>query len=149
MSDLLKSTNDLGAAVTLAFYLSAILIFVSRLAGRPRIGYWIGIFEISLSLPLAFLLFTAPGLARPPLYYIQVGLLLLWILTELLLDYILRIDFRRIRWAVIAYVTLFFAGAGGMLGIALPAGKGAGLISIVLFFIMASLAFIQRGVTGR
>lgn len=49
---------------------------------------------------------------------------------------------------VISYVTLFFAGAGGMLGVAAYAGRGWSIASIVLFLIMAVLAFVQRKVTG-
>jgi hypothetical protein len=67
---------------------------------------------------------------------------------ELFLDYILKIDFRQIRWTVIKYVTLFFVGGGGMLGVAMNAGKGWGIVSVILFLVMAALAFIQRGVTG-
>jgi hypothetical protein len=30
--------------------------------------------------------------------------------AEALLDYILKVDFRNVRWMVISYMTLFFAG---------------------------------------
>ena len=48
----------------------------------------------------------------------------------------------------IAYVTLFFAATGGMLGIAADAGKGWMYGSIALFLVMAVLAFVQRRMTG-
>jgi hypothetical protein len=74
--------------------------------------------------------------------------MLAWIVVEALLDYILKIDFRHVRWMVISYVVLFFAGAGGMLGVAANAGRGWSIVAIVLFIIMAILAFVQRAVTG-
>ena len=40
--------------------------------------------------------------------------MLAWLVVEALLDYILKIDFRQVRWMVISYVTLFFAAAGGI-----------------------------------
>jgi hypothetical protein len=43
---------------------------------------------------------------------------------------------------------LFFAGAGGMLGVASNAGRGWSSSAIILFLIMAVLTFIQRAVTG-
>jgi hypothetical protein len=49
---------------------------------------------------------------------------------------------------VISYVVLFFAGTGGMLGVASNAGHGWSIPAIVLFLIMAALTFIQRAVTG-
>jgi len=72
---------------------------------------------------LVFLLIQAPQLGRPALYYIQVGCMLAWLIVEALLDYILKIDFRHVRWMLISYVVLFFAGAGGMLGVAAQAGR--------------------------
>ena len=72
----------------------------------------------------------------------------MWLVVELLLDYILKIDFRNVRWMVISYVVLYFAGAGGMLGVAANAGRGWMILAITLFLVAAALAFIQRAVTG-
>lgn len=85
---------------------------------------------------------------RPPLYFVQLGLMIVYFLVELLLDYILKIDFRSVRWMTITYVTLFFAATGGMLGVASHAGRGWSYASIALFLVMAVLAFVQRAVTG-
>jgi hypothetical protein len=71
-----------------------------------------------------------------------------WLLTEAILDYGLRIDFRNVRWMVISYVMLFFAGTGGMLGVATNAGSIWSIASIILFLVMAVLTFVQRVVTG-
>ena len=32
----------LGALTAVAFFISAILVFVFRLLGKPKVGYWIG-----------------------------------------------------------------------------------------------------------
>ena len=138
----------LGAVVAIAFYVSAILVFSFRLLGKPQYGIWIGYFEFLLAIPMVFLLLKAPQLERPVLYYIQIGCMLSWLLVEALLDYILKIDFRNIRWIVISYVVLFFAGTGGMLGLASNAGRGWSISAIILFLIMAVLTFVQRAVTG-
>jgi len=145
---LLEKANATGAFVAIGFYLSAIAVFSLRLAGRPGTGFWLGIFELCLTAPLVWLLCTAHALSRPTLYYMQIGLMIAWLLLELVLDYILKMDFRQMRGLLIFYVTLFFAGSGGMLGVAFGAGKLYGILSVILFFAMAALAFIQRGVTG-
>lgn len=49
---------------------------------------------------------------------------------------------------VSSYVTLFFAGTGGMIGVAAHAGRGWAIAAIILFLIMTALAFIQRALTG-
>ena len=140
--------NLLGALTAVAFFISAILVFIFRLLGRPEYAHWIGFFEFLLAVPLIFLLVTAPRLGRPALYYIQIMLMLTWLLVEALLDYILKIDFRRERRMVIAYVTLFFAASGGMVGVASNAGTVWTWIAGILFIIMTALAFIQRRVTS-
>lgn len=74
--------------------------------------------------------------------------MLAWLAVEALLDYILQVDFRNVRWMLISYVVLFFAGAGGVLGVAANAGRGWAILAIVLFLVMAVLTFVQRAVTG-
>jgi hypothetical protein len=74
--------------------------------------------------------------------------MLAWLVLEALLDYILKIDFRNVRWMVISYVVLFFAGTGGMLGVASNAGREWSISAIILFLIMAILTFVQRAITG-
>ena len=147
-SDQPEKMNLLGAIVAVAIYASAILVFIFRLIGKPQHGHWVGYFEFLLAIPLLFLLLKAPQLKRTPLYYVQIGLMLAWLVVEALLDYILKVNFRNIRWMVISYVVLFFAGTGGMLGVASAAGRGWGIFAIILFLIMAVLAFVQRAVTG-
>lgn len=145
---MLEKTNLFGAVTAIAFFASAILVFTFRLLGKPQYGHWIGYFEFLLAIPLIFLLLKAPQLERPTLYYIQIGCMLAWLVLEALLDYILKVDFRNVRWMVISYVVLFFAGAGGMLGVATNAGHGWSLSAIILFLIMAVLTFVQRAITG-
>ncbi len=145
---MLKITNLLGVGVTVAFYISAILVFTFRLMGKPKYGYWIGYFEFFLVIPMVFMLLKAPQLQRPALYYIQIGCMLAWLTVEALLDYFLKVDFRNIRWMVVSYVVLFFAGTGGMLGVASNAGRGWSITAMILFLIMAVLTFVQRARTG-
>jgi len=144
----MEKTNLIGAITAIAFFVSVSLVFVFRLLGRPRTGYWLGIFELLLAIPLIYLLIKSPSEGRPMLYYIQIGAILLWLLVELLLDFVFKIDFRQVRWMVITYVVLFFAGAGGLLGIASNAGTAVKIIAIILFLVMAVLTFVQRKVTG-
>jgi hypothetical protein len=118
----LEKTNLLGAVVAHVIYISSILTFVSRLLSRTPPGHWTGLPILLMVFPLAYLLVKAPQLDRPVLYYVQIGLMLLWILVLFALDYALKIEFRDSLWAVIGFVVLYFAGMG--------------------------LAFVQRAVTG-
>jgi len=138
----------LGGIVTVAIYVLVILVFIARLAGNPEVERGLGLALIAMLAPLLYLLLASRACGRPTLYLVQLGLMMAYLLSELLLDYIFRLDFRSIRWMTISYVTLFFAATGGMLGVASHAGRGWTYSSIALFLAMAVLAFVQRAVTG-
>jgi hypothetical protein len=138
----------LGASVTVGIYALYILLFISRLLGRPELGHRIASVQFLTVIPLVYLLLKAPRLERPVLYYVQIGLMLIFLLVEFLLDYVLMIEFRQVGWMVISYVMLSFAATGGMLGAAANAGRRWTLSAVILFFVMAVLAFVQRAITG-
>ena len=108
----------------------------------------LGLLLLLTALPLGYLLVRAPGHQRPLLYYVQIGLMLAYLVASLVLDYVLKIEFRQVRWMVIVYVMLFFTGTGGMVDVASAAGSPWMASSVVLFLIMACLAFVQRAKTG-
>ncbi len=144
----MKQLDLVGAWTAQIIFILSIGTFVARLAGKPEIGHWLGVPLLFIALPLGYLLIQAPIYKRPFLYYIQIGLMLAWLAVELALDYVFKVEFRQTRWAVILYVVLFFAGTGGMIGVAAQAGKPWAISSIILFLIMAVLAFVQRAKTG-
>jgi hypothetical protein len=74
--------------------------------------------------------------------------MVLFALFELVVDQILRIDLRSAQWTVVPYVMFFFAATGGMIGVASQAGKAWAITTVIIFLIMAILAFVQRGITG-
>lgn len=144
-----EELNILGALIAILFFVSASLVFCLRLAKHPGGIRWLRFFEYLLALPLIYLLIRAPAVHRPPLYYIQIGFALFWLALEWVLDDLLKMDFRHTQWMVITYVVLFFAAAGGLMGIASLAGRGWTLAAVSLFLVMAVLTFVQRRITGE
>jgi len=140
--------NILGSIIGIFILVICSLVFVSRLAGNSKLEYWLGIVFILTALPISYLLLTAGKFNRPTLYYVQLGLMLAFIIAELLLDYIFKIDFRNIGWMTVSYVILFFAATGGMIGIASLSGKVYLILAVIFFFIMTFLALYQRCKTG-
>ena len=145
---MLARANRLGACVAVAIYALYGVMCVLRLLHRAQVGHLVASGQFLAILPLGYLLLVAPQLKRPALYYVQISLMLLFLLVEFLLDYMLKIQFRQTRQLVIGYVTLFFAATGGMMGVAAQGGRGWTIAAGVLFLIMAVLAFVQRAVTG-
>jgi hypothetical protein len=143
--------NDLdflGAIVAHVVFISSIITFASRMIFKLQPGHWVGIPILLMAFPLGFLLLKAPEFNRPLLYYVQIGTMLALLIVLLLVDYVLKYDFRQTQWMVISFVVLAYAGMGGMIGIAALAGKGWTVSAIILFLIAAVLGFVQRAVTG-
>jgi len=145
---MIERLNLIGALTAHVIFISSIITFSSRMIFKIGPGHWVGTPLLLMVFPLGYLLFTAPGVDRPFLYYIQAGLMLLFIILLFLTDYIFKYDFRQTQWMVISYVVFYFAGIGGMMGIASLAGRGWTISSVILFFVAAILAFVQRAVTG-
>ena len=140
--------NLFGAFLAIFILLTSSLIFIFRLTNQQAAGYWTGIAFMLTAIPIVYLIYLSANFDRPTLYYIQLGLMIGFIITELLLDYIFKVDFRSTKWMIILYVTFFFASTGGMIGVASQAGKSWSISTVILFLIMTALAFIQRAKTG-
>jgi len=145
---MIERANLVGAVVAHWIYSVSSLVFVLRLIQMPKLGHWIGVGVLLAAFPLGFLLLKGPSLDRSALYYLQIVLMLAWLVVEFLLDWWPGIEFRQTRWIVIPYVTLFFAGAGGMIGVAALAGRGWTISAVSVFLVMGILAFVQRAMTG-
>ena len=144
----INRTNLFGAIVTNVINVSTISIFIARLFENPELGHWIGIIVQLSTIPLIYLLLSAKPLKRPKIYYIWIGLMIVFIIVEFLLDWYPKVDFRNNLTIIIPYVMLFFGATGGMIGVASLAGKRWAVITVTSFLIMAVLAFVQRQVTG-
>ena len=145
---LINRVNLYGAITANVINISTILLFVARLLEKPEIGHWIGIIIQFTIIPLFYLIYAARSLNRARIYYIQVSLMIVFIIVEFLVDWYPKIEFRNNLLIVIPYVMLFFGATGGMIGVASLAGKRWTVVTVLSFLIMLALAFIQRQITG-
>jgi hypothetical protein len=141
---LIGQFNKIEAGTALAFFCLTILVFTAKLTGWLHIYYYSAIAEFCLIIPLVFLVITGSRQNRPIVYYIQIELMLAWLVLELILNYILKIELRQLGWAVIGYVILFFAGSIGMISICFHTGKKWGIASVILFSTMFILVLFQQ-----
>lgn len=144
----INEVNVIGASLSVMILSICSLVFIFRLLGNQKVEYWLGWILILMIIPLTFLLITAKQFQRPPIYYIQIGLMIAFLIIELFLDYIYELEFRKITWITVIYLILFFGGTGGMIGVATLAGQIWMIAAIVLFLIMLTLSFFQRAITG-
>ena len=85
---------------------------------------------------------------RTILYNVQLILMMSFIVLELLLDYILKIDFRQNINIVIPYVILFYASLGGMIGIASQGGNQWSIVTVITFLLMTVFSLFMHFKTG-
>jgi len=145
---LINRVSLYGAVTANVINISTILIFIARLLEKPEIGHWIGIIIQFSIIPLFYLLYAARSLNRTRIYYVQVSLMIVFIIVEFLVDWYPKIEFRNNLLIVIPYVMLFFGATGGMIGVASLAGKKWTVVTVLSFLIMFVLAFVQRQITG-
>jgi len=140
---------DLIGAITANVYMLLIIaVFVARILGLLEISRWIGFTSSLVIFPLLYLFIVGLRTSRRKIYFAWLALMILFVLFELIIDQILRVDLRSQQSSVIPYVMFFFAATGGMIGVASQAGKTWAITTVIIFLIMATLAFLQRGITG-
>ena len=143
-----RTANLIGAITANVYMLLVIAVFIARMLGRLETGQWIGLASTLALIPLVYLLVAGLNTNRRRIYFLWLGLMILFLLFELIGDHLLKLDFRSAQWAVVLYVMFFFAATGGMIGVASQAGKPWAVVTSLIFLIMAALAFIQRSMTG-
>jgi hypothetical protein len=143
-----RIANLVGAITANVYMLLIIAVFISRILGWLEIGRWVGFASSLVIVPLVYLSIVGLRTGRRKIYFVWLALMVLFALFELVVDQILRIDLRSAQWTVVPYVMFFFAATGGMIGVASQAGKAWAITTVIIFLIMAILAFVQRGITG-
>jgi len=144
----MRTANVIGAITANVYMLLVIVMFIARILGQLEIGQWIGLASTLALIPLAYLFVVGLNTNRRRIYFVWLGLMILFLLFELIVDHILRLDFRNVQWAIVPYVMFFFGATGGMIGIASYAGKAWAITTVNIFLIMAFMSFVQRGITG-
>ena len=144
MFDSKYSVNLLGAIIANINNILLTFLFATRIYKYPKIEHWLGIIFMLSIIPLILMLIKAFETNRDILYFIQLFLMISFIVVEFLLDYLLKIDFRQNRNIVIPYVTIFYASFGGMIGIASHCGKQWTVITVITFLLMTTASLIMH-----
>ena len=149
MKESSEPVADLVGAITANVYMLLIIaVFIARILGLLEISRWIGFTSSLVIFPLLYLFVVGLRTSRRKIYFAWLALMILFVLFELIVDQILRVDLRSQQSSVVPYVMFFFAATGGMIGVASQAGKAWTITTVTIFLIMAVMSFVQRGITG-
>ena len=116
-------------------------IMLSRPFGLVKLEIILGIINILLIMPLSIAVVLNIFGAREWWTYVLPLVLIMFLIVELLLDYVLQIPFRetRLLWP---YLALFYLSAWMMIGYSFLVSKSYGFITLVTYFIsLAATAY--------
>jgi hypothetical protein len=128
-------TIDLGVFI-IANLVNILLvgIFLARPMGFKKVEYILGLVMVSLILPVGFAVLLN-ALRRREWWTIVLPLLLiLFLVIELLFDYILKLDFRStaLLWP---YLLVFYVALMGMIGYSFLVKKSFGYVTLCTYFL--------------
>lgn len=142
------SVNLLGSLIANLNNIVLIFLFLARIYKYPRIEYWLGIVFMLSIVPITYMLVSAMQSDRTVLYYVQLSLMIIFIVLEFFWDYLLKLDFRQNKNYVIPFLTLFYGSLGGMIGIASHSGRGWTIITVITFLMMTAVSLIMHKKTN-
>jgi len=133
----------LSAAI---FNLSIIGVYISSRNQRFDLTRAFGSFTIALAIPLAAVYIHYWVSGEETWKLLALGAIFVYLFVELLLDFILKIDFRSMLVPHIFYIVLFYIALFSFIGISFTIHETWGYIVSALFWILlASLIYSLRG----
>lgn len=117
-----------------AWNLLLVGLFLARAARAARLERRLGLAAVALILPIGAVGF-ANALARRPWWATLLpALIAAYLFLELLLDYLLGLNFRQTR-ALGPYLLLFYAAQWAAIGYAFAVGRAAGFVTLATYFL--------------
>ena len=138
------SIHDLVFVLTaITFNLLIAGIFIAQKRERLKLVKTFGIIWLLLAIPLAIVFINYLIVGRDLWIMICFGFIFFYILLELLLDYILKIDFRQKPITHVPYIIIEYVALFSLIGISTAIDQTLGYIVGVSFWIlMASLIYL-------
>jgi len=137
--------DTLFVITAVSFNLLIVGIYIAQAHGRENLVGALGIAMIFLIFPfdLVFAGYLLNGRSLEVLAVLSV--VFLYLMVELLLDFILKFDFRSKPIWHTAYILLFYAATSGLIGVAFTISEPAGyLVSVTFWAVLGSLIYLIR-----
>lgn len=109
-------------------------IFLSRPLGLKTLERALGLIQIALIVPIAIVVIANLRAGREWWTVALPVLLIAFLLLELMLDYVLKIDFRRTR-LLGPYLGLYYLSLMGMIGYSFGVGKPYGAVTLATYLL--------------
>lgn len=128
------------------FHILIIGIYITSRYDRVKLRTTFGKITIGLGIPLLAVLASYALEGRPLRVLIYLAVILLYLIVELLLDFILKIEFREKPILHIPYIVLFYFACFSFIAISFTISNGWGYaVSVSFWGVLISLIFLLRG----
>ena len=139
----LNTFDSMFVLSAIAFNLLIAAIFIAQKLGREKLVKTFGILWLWLLIPLALVFVSYWRSGRETWILINFGFVFFYMLVELLLDYVFKIDFRSKPITHVPYIILEYIALFSLIGIAFEIDQAWGAVVAVCFWIlMGSLVFL-------
>jgi hypothetical protein len=129
-----------------AFNLLIAGIFVAQKKVRHKMTRTLGILWLGLAIPLSIVFVRYLVIGRETWITIYFVCILLYMLVELLLDYVFKVDFRRRNVTHIPYIVLEYIALFGLIGISFAIDRVWGVVvSVTFWMLLACLVYLYWG----
>jgi hypothetical protein len=129
-----------------AFNLLIAGIFVAQKKVRHKMTRTLGILWLGLAIPLSIVFVRYLVIGRETWITIYFVCILLYMLVELLLDYVLKADFRSKKITHIPYIILEYIALFGLIGISFAIDRVWGVVvSVTFWMLLACLVYLYWG----
>ncbi|MFX0058360.1 MAG: hypothetical protein ACFE85_14755 [Candidatus Hodarchaeota archaeon] len=119
------------------------VLFIARIAGLPLLERVLGIIAMIMGFSLGYIAIINKKNKREKWeFYLLIPIVLLFI-VELILDYILALEFRNTP-IVGPYILLYYIGLWGLIGYNFRFDKKWGFITLATYFLNMILSIIQH-----
>jgi len=125
-----------------------VVIFLSRVRGLLRLERVIGLCLIFMALPVALAGVYNAVAGREWWFVVLPFLLVAFLLVELVLDYLLKINFRQTR-LLGPYLLLYYAALMGMVGYTFLVRELFGFITLVTYFLQLGATWYSYRKVGH
>lgn len=121
-------------------------IFIADKMQRTALIRIFGIIWLFLAIPLAIVFVHYLLTVRELWIMVCFGGIFMYMIVELLLDYVLKVEFRKKLSTHVPYIVLEYLALFGLIGISFSIDKAWGyVVSISFWLLMASLIYLYSG----
>jgi hypothetical protein len=137
----------LFAAANIVNILTA-AIFLLRVKGMESAEFIVGILVVAMAMPVVTAIIYNAAEKREWWTIVLPALLLAFLIAELLLDYIFKLEFRTTS-LLLPYLLLFYLGTMGMIGYSFLIGRPFGYATLCTYFINLIAAWYSYSAAGH